>query len=155
MKKVVHLRVFKGTKILKDENGKVENENNKVSLTYESLEWKNYLKRLVANGFCKVEVEKLFELVDGKYVPCEIPSKIKEEVLIAHKGDQTVRLTPEQQKIADLEAKLEAFMNLSKKEEDVDSDLEELKAKYKEQEKKDVPNNKKNDKEWIKSKLTK
>lgn len=155
MKKVVHLRVFKGTKILKDENGKVENENNKVSLTYESLEWKNYLKRLVANGFCKVEVEKLFELVDGKYVPCEIPSKIKEEVLIAHKGDQTVRLTPEQQKIADLEAKLEAFMNLSKKEEDIDSDLEELKAKYKEQEKKDVPNNKKNDKEWIKSKLTK
>ena len=168
MKKVVHLRVFKGTKILKDENGKVENENNKVSLTYESLEWKNYLKRLVANGFCKVEVEKLFELVDGKYVPCEIPSKIKEEVLIAHKGDQTVRLTPEQQKIADLEAKLEAFMNLGKQEvvenikltkEDVftgeKDDLEELKAKYKEQEKKDVPNNKKNDKEWIKSKLTK
>ena len=155
MKKVVHLRVFKGKKILKDENGKVENENNRVSLTYESLEWKNYLKRLIANGFCKVEVEKLFELVDGKYVPCEIPNKIKEEVLIAHKGDQTIRLTPEQQKIADLEAKLEAFMNLGKKDEDVDNDLEELKAKYKEQEKKDVPNNKKNDKEWIKSKLTK
>ena len=51
MKKVVHLRVYRGTKILKDENNKVENENNKVALIYDTLEWHNYLKRLVANGF--------------------------------------------------------------------------------------------------------
>ena len=129
MKKVVHLRVFKGTKILKDENGKVENENQKVSLTYGSLEWKNYLKHLIANGFCKVEVEKLFELKDSEYVKCEIPEYIKEEVLLAHKGDQKVKLTPEQQKIADLEAKLEAFMNKGN-EVDEEKELKDLQAQY-------------------------
>jgi len=133
MKKVVHLRVFKGAKILKDENGKVENENNKVSLSYGTLEWKNYLKRLIANGFCKVEVEKLFELKDKKYVECEIPEKIKEEVLFAYKGDQTVKLTTEQQKIADLEAKLEAFMNKGNDDDkDDDEELKDLQVKYEE-----------------------
>ena len=133
MKKVVHLRVFKGRKILKDENGKVENENNKVSLTYESQEWKNYLKRLIANGFCKVEVEKLFEFKDEKWAECEIPEKLKEEVLFAHKGDQTVKLTPEQQKIADLEAKLELLLNKDEKKDDIkddDDELSDLQAKY-------------------------
>jgi len=154
MKKVVHLRVFKGKKILKDENGKVENENNKVSLTYETLEWRNYLKRLIANGFCKVEVEKLFELKGEKYVECEVPKKIKDEVLLAHKGDQTVKLTPEQKEIAELKAQMAELLAISKKG-DVDEDLEDLKVEYKKQEGKDVPNNKKNDKEWIKSKLTK
>ena len=154
MKKVVHLRVFKGKKILKDENGKVENENNKVSLTYETLEWRNYLKRLIANGFCKVEVEKLFELKDEKYVECEVPKKIKDEVLLAHKGDQTVKLTPEQKEIAELKAQMAELLAMGKKSGE-DEDLEDLKVKYKKQEGKDVPNNKKNDKEWIKSKLTK
>jgi len=132
MKKVVHLRVYRGTKILKDENNKVENENNKVALIYDTLEWHNYLKRLVANGFCKVSVEKVLEWEGDKYIKSDIPKNIEEEVEFAHKGDQTVRLTPEQQRIADLEAKIELLMNKDKKlvvEED-DDELAELQSKY-------------------------
>jgi hypothetical protein len=160
MKKVIWLRIYRGNEILKRENGTIKNENSKVALTHNTLEWKLYLEHLRANPFCKVVVEKVLEQKDGKYVELEIPKSIEDEVRIAHLGDQTVKLTPEQKRIAELEAKLDALLSLKlvdgDKKEDikvVDEDLEDLKSKYKEQEGKEVPNNKKNDKEWIKNKL--
>jgi len=167
MKKVIWLRIYRGQEILKKEDGTVKNENSKVALTYNTLEWSLYLKALPANPFCKVEVEKAFEFKEGKYVECDIEDSIKKEVAIAHKGDQTVKLSADQQRIADLEARLEAFMKkdekqiekkeLPPKEESIIGvgELDDLKAKYEEQEGKEVPNNKKNDKDWIKNKLTK
>ena len=169
MKKVIWLRIYRGTEILKKENGEVKNENSKVALTHNTLEWSLFLKSLPANPFCKVDVEKAFELKEGKYVECDIDDSIKKEVEFAHKGDQTVKLNADQQRIADLEAKLEAFMKkddiIKEKIEIIkltkdevftgENDLDDLKAQYKQQEGKEVPNNKKNDKKWIKNKLTK
>lgn len=133
MKKVIWLRVYKGQEILKSEDGKVRNENSKVSLTHETLEWSLYLKSLPYNPYCKVEVEKVFEFKDGKYVECEISEKIKKEVLLAHKGDQTVKLTPDQQRIADLEAKIDSLLDKKseKKDDNIsDDELEELRKQY-------------------------
>jgi len=120
-------------KILKNENNEIEIENNKVALTYDTLEWHNYLKRLVANGFCKVEVEKVLEWEDGKWESHAIPNSIDKEVEFAHKGDQTVRLTPEQTEIAELKAQMAELLGMKEKkgvlEDDVD-ELAELQAKY-------------------------
>ena len=132
MRKVVHLRVYKGKEILKLESGKVKNENQIVSLVYDTFEYENYLKNLKNGGFCKVEVEKFFELKDSKYVSVDIPKSVSKGVEIAFKGDKTKNITPQEQKIADLEAKLEAFINKDKKEDEIDDndELKDLQSKY-------------------------
>ena len=142
MKKVVWLRIYKGQEILKSENGIIKNENSKVSLSYETLEWDLYLKSLKYNPYCRVSVEKVLEFLDGEWKECEITDEIKKEVLIAHKGDNKVILTPEQKEIAELKAQMAELLgrkeNKSKNVEDenVNDELEDLKIRYKEQEKK-------------------
>ena len=171
MKKVVKLRTFRGTEILKKEDGSYKNENSLVSLVYDTLEWNNFLKNIKANPYCKIDVEKVFENVDGKYNEIEIPENIVKEVEKAHKGEQEVKLTPEQVEIAELKAQMAQLLGKTKvvkvdakddvlelKKEDVftgTEPLDNLRNKYLEKYKKEVPNNKKNDEEWIKSKLTK
>lgn len=107
-KPIVHLRVYRsdgrGKGISYDENRKVINENILVKLTHNTLEWANYLKHIKVGGFIKAVVEKV---MDGSP---EITSKIQKEVDAAM-ADVEVALTPEQKRIADLEAKLEAFTN--------------------------------------------
>jgi len=119
MKKVVWLRIYKGQEILKSENGVVKNENSKVALSHETLEWDLYLKSLKYNPYCKVSVEKVLEFSDGEWKECEITDEIKKEVLIAHKGDNKVILTPEQKEIAELKAQMAELLgrkeNKSKK----------------------------------------
>jgi len=156
MRKVVHLRMYLGREILKRENGDISNPNQKVSLIYETLEWNNYLKNIKNEGICKLEVEKLFEH-DGKdYKSIEIDKKIIDEVNLAFKNDIKVVLTPEQKEIAELKAQMKKLLDKNHKvNNNIDNDLAELQAKYKEQEKKEVPSRFKNDKEWIKNKLKK
>lgn len=76
-KRIVHLRVYRGTEMNYSRDGKVKNVNQLVKLPYGSREWHNFLKHLLANGFCTVEVEKVFGAKDKEI---NIPEEIKKEV---------------------------------------------------------------------------
>lgn len=173
MKKVVYLQVYVGKKLLFEENGKVTNQNQEVTLTYPTQEWDNYMKHLPSSGFCKVEVTKVLdEIVEAgqySYKLCEDFEELK-SIVSKHLNNKVKKpLTKEQKEIAELKAQMAEI--LGKKNEKptvkeietvqveavggIDGDLEDLKAQYKVQEGKEVPNNKKNDKKWIENKLTK
>lgn len=111
-KAVVHLRVYmsngRDKEVSYNASGKPQNETILVKLTHDTLEWANYLKHLLVHGFVKVEVEKA---IDG-----DIES-IKAEVDEAMNPIKEVVLSPEQKKIADLEAKLDALVNQEPKQE--------------------------------------
>lgn len=59
---IVHLRVIKGTKVLRNDDGTLANENQIVKLQHGTLEWVNYMENLHRNGFCEAKVEKVIEL---------------------------------------------------------------------------------------------
>lgn len=148
-KPTVRLRVYKGQKMSYDEKGVAQNENQKVTLKHDTIEWKNYLVNLKANGFIKVDVEDVV-YVDSKKndagffedveTLCEesLVNSIKKEVKQAFE-EKKVELTDEQRRIAELEAKLEALVGSKTKEnkepikqEVIDDDLESLKKEYEE-----------------------
>lgn len=52
--KVIKLRLYRGKKLLYDENGKVENENQLIKLSYGS-EWNNFREYIKAQGYCLIE----------------------------------------------------------------------------------------------------
>ena len=114
-KSIVHLRVYKGTQMTFDANQKPLNENQLVKMQHGSFEWNNFMKMAGRNGYCKMEVEKVIEVSgigeDEKIEVIEDTKAIKAEVKNAINPEQEVVLTPDQQKIKDLEAKLEAFMS--------------------------------------------
>jgi hypothetical protein len=110
-KPVVKLRVYRGRELNYDQNGKVKNENHLVSLEHKSRNWVLFLKNLKLNGYCKVEVEKAFDVLDNGYREIKDLKTFAEEVKNAFNSNIEKELTPEQKRIADLEAKLESFMN--------------------------------------------
>ena len=139
MKKVVHLRIYLGREILKRENGQVSNQNQIVSLIYETLEWKNYLKNIKGIGICRIEVEKVLEHDGENFVVLEeIPQSIKDEVKAAHSLVEKPDLTPEQKEIAELKAQMAELLKANKVDKTpvnavvkVDEDeLAKLQAKY-------------------------
>jgi len=112
-KTIVELKVYKG-KALYDENGKIATPNEKLTLEYENEAfarkkgWENHIGNLPRMGYSKVDFVALY--VNG--VKAE-----SHETLEAIKADvagiftpQAKTLTPEQKRIADLEAKLEALL---------------------------------------------
>lgn len=109
-KPIVHLRVYKGiggnSNILKDGNGKIQNENHLVKEIYNTLEWSNYLKNIRVHGFVKVDVEKVIE--NGEEISTEA---IQKEVDSAMNPVADVPQTPDQKRIAELEAKIDALAN--------------------------------------------
>jgi hypothetical protein len=122
-KPTVSLRVYRGKKMFFDENGNPQNENQSVKLTYDTPEWKSYLKNLAINGYCKATVEavKIYKWekqengeLKETVVKLDDIDDIKKEVDNAWKVDTDAKLTPEQIKIAELEAKLEALLNGTK-----------------------------------------
>lgn len=124
-KPIVHLRVYKGLQLFYDANGKVMNPNQVVKLTHDTIEWKNFIKNLPGLGFNSIKVEKMLSGDDFKEI--EISKEIVEEVENIFKKKET-ELTPDQKRIADLEAKIEA---LTKKEKPEGINiLEELRAEY-------------------------
>lgn len=144
----VRLRVYKGQKMSYDENGKPQNENQKVTLVHDTAQWKNYLKTLRANRFIKVDVEEVFyaesvKKEDGFFkdeiteVEGKLIAKIKQEVKEAFELPKK-QMTEQEQRIADLEAKLEALTNGATKTSDIggeippddDEDIDALKAEY-------------------------
>ena len=118
-KPIIKLRCYRGSELNYTAEGKVKNENNLVSLAHGSKNWVIFMKNLSLNGFCKVEVEKAFnDLGESKYEEIKDLEIYKEEVSKSFKSEKEVALTPDQKRIAELEAKLEAFMsgNTDKKE---------------------------------------
>lgn len=142
-KPVVKLRIFRGSQMSYDKNGNVQNENQLVTLIHDTVEWANYLKRLTSNQFLEVMVEKVFycdkeKNKDGFFedkiseVDQETIDEIKQEVKDALKAPEK-ELTPQERRIAELEAKLEAFMGgktKSEKKVEKTDDLDELRAEY-------------------------
>lgn len=133
-KPVVTLRVYRGRTLSFDENGIVQNENQSVKLTHDTVEWKNFMKNLRANGYCKVEVEKValvkttnkpdegFKSTQTVIDKTEIANEVKKAYEIPQKP-----LTPQEQKIKELEEKLEALISSKepKKVESTDEDKTE------------------------------
>jgi hypothetical protein len=142
---IVDLRVYKGTELNYDSNGKVKNENQSIKLFYDSIEWRNQLKNLIANGYIKVEVtsanyyeRKVDENGDFLDVLTEYPliEELVNEVALAFKGNSEVALTPQEARIAELEKqnkemleKMNAFMQLNDKKDDGLA-LDTLKSEY-------------------------
>ena len=115
-KPIIKLRTYRGLEKNYDANGNIKNENNLVSLEHNSKEWVIFMKNLRLNGFCAVEVEKGFKQLESGYEPITDLSAFQKEVDEAFNPKQEVTLTPDQKRIAELEAKLEAFMNGGKQE---------------------------------------
>lgn len=146
-KPTISVRVYKGKQMSFDAKGNAQNDNQSIKYVHDTVEWANFLKNISANGYCKVDVEsvKIIEKVKennffvDKVSDYENVDAIKKEVETAFKNQTEEVLTPEQQKIADLEAKLNALLGLKeekpskkevKKEISNPEDLEVLRAEY-------------------------
>jgi hypothetical protein len=111
-KPILKLRTYRGKDLNYDALGNIKNENNLVSLTHNSRNWVLFMKNLPLNGFCKVTVESGWsERKEGGYDEITDLKAYDDEVQEAFNGSEESKLTPEQKKIAELEAKLEKFMN--------------------------------------------
>lgn len=121
-KPIIKLRAYRGTEINYDANGKVKNENNLVSLEYGTRMWELYLKNLKLSGLCRIEVESGFKVLEVGYEPIKDLSVYEKEVQDAFISKEDVALTPDQQRIADLEAKLDLFMKKEQSEKNIKSD---------------------------------
>lgn len=140
--RVIHLHVYKGHQgskgLLRDENNKVININNRVKLTHNTKEWDDYLSRLRVNGFIKVDILGYLDevLEDGTFTYLEVEESVEKEVRIALHGNNEVKLTPEQKELKELKEQLSEMKALMgnakapKKEKEVDSELSEARAKY-------------------------
>lgn len=137
-KPIIRVRAFRGTELNYDANGKIKNENNTIAYEYGSKLWDLFLKNIKLNGYCKVNVESVKELIkDAEYKTIEDISKFEKEVQDAFVGTVVEKLTPDQKRIAELEAKLELLINANSteketvKDEEV-SDINVLREKYSE-----------------------
>ena len=65
-RKIVHLRVIKGSKKTFNEDVTLANENQIVKLEHGRLEWQNYMENLHRNGFCEAHAEKVIEYSKDK-----------------------------------------------------------------------------------------
>jgi hypothetical protein len=151
-KKFVTLKIYKGSEIVRGEDGNVKNENQTVTIQIDSLEFKKYVEHLPFSQYRRVEILECFEVqtgynnAEGKYHPeviekIETPKEVSDAITNMFKGKKA-QLTPEQQRIADLEAKLESLMKsqpnpengktpkISVDERAEPSELDELRAEY-------------------------
>tara|TARA_R110002124_G_scaffold283449_2_gene459511 strand:- start:29842 stop:30291 length:450 start_codon:yes stop_codon:yes gene_type:complete len=119
-----------------DENQKLLNENGITKLSYGSLEWDNYLRKLKSHSFCKVSVESVSSVVskglEAEYKKVESFEYIIDEIDVAMEGAKKA-LTAEEQRIQVLEAKLELLLNPKKevvKSEPKGDELNEVREEY-------------------------
>lgn len=115
VKQIVHLRVYRGRELTYNKNGNITTENWVIKEVYGIPEWYLTLKMLRPNGFCEVVVEKVTQLQeDGvRYVEVHDFSKIAAEVAEAFMLP-TEKLSPEQQRIADLEKTIAEMRSMLK-----------------------------------------
>lgn len=99
-KPYVKLRIYKGSEKLTNSKGVVVNENQLVSLQWNTLEWSNYFKYISGAGFGIIEVEKCYDEAGDKEI--ETPEEITNFVANVFKTTEK-ELTPEQKQILDLQ----------------------------------------------------
>lgn len=157
---LVKLRVYKGKESY-DKQGNLISDSQTVKLFHGTLEWNNFKKNAkviytnaVVEGLFNEKVTIKTETIKGKevenqefeYISKEIPQELKDEVRYMFENE--VILSPEERRIQELEAKLDALMNGSKSKKEtkkaesktetkepnteVDEELEVLRDEYKE-----------------------
>jgi len=105
--------VYRGRELSYDKNGNVTTENWVVKLIHGIPEWYTFLKMLRPNGYCAIKVEDVRFLNEGEWIEAgELPT-ISEEVEKAFAAP-IEKLSPEQERIATLEAKLEEMERMLK-----------------------------------------
>lgn len=132
---IVQLRVYKGDRILRDENGKIATENNLVKLEYGTKSYSNFIKNMRALGYGMVKVEKV---IKGKK---ELEIKpFNDEIQAIFNPKEEKHLTPEQKEIAELKARLGQLTggqkpNKKEVDETENEDIELVRAEYEKGEK--------------------
>jgi hypothetical protein len=84
--RVIKLKLYRGKKLLFNEQGEVENINQSIKLT-DGSEWLNYLSLIKAQMLCKVTLESVMEVkgTDVKPVDDETYNLIKSQLIDACK----------------------------------------------------------------------
>ena len=129
-KPIVKIRLYRGRELNYDANGNIKNENDLVSLEYNTQQWAIFMKNIAISGYCKVEVERVIKsFADGTYEDYdEIPSSFQEEVDKHFQPTKELPVSAEATRIAELEKKLEFLMSQSKTKKGVDKkDVESVK----------------------------
>jgi len=103
MRKVVHLRIFKGIEILRKEDGTIRNENQIVKVLYDTIEWRNYISRLPYGGNCKVDVLRVLSVPDYQELD---KTEINDEVQKAFLNKPVLQLTEQEKTIEELKSKI-------------------------------------------------
>lgn len=130
---VVACLIYKGRESY-DSNGNIQSENQIIRLVYGSRECVNFLLTAKRLGWTKLQVVQLLDSKGDKQI--KGVEEVSEEFLNIFQGDTKVVLTPEQEKIAELERKIAELSNTSKpakvgKENNSNpSELEELQKEY-------------------------
>ncbi|MGV2452442.1 UNVERIFIED_CONTAM: hypothetical protein POZ17_19720 [Ralstonia mannitolilytica] len=118
MRVQLKLRLYYG-KQMYDSKGNVVTRNEGISIQYDTLEYMNFMKHLIANGVSSVKVEKAYNLDEANdNESVQSPNRYKEiENVSEYENDinkylevPEKELTPEQKRIKDLEEKLESLL---------------------------------------------
>lgn len=130
-KPIVHLRVYRGRDLNFDANGKVKNENQSVKFTHDTVEWKNFMRNLIANQYIKVDVDKVLDGDDSKK---EIAKGDFQKEVDSYMKAPEKDLTPEQKEIKELKARLDALTGSGKpeKKDKGEEITDELREEYEE-----------------------
>lgn len=131
----VKIVTFKTTRYLNGRNtdGSPKNEVIDVKIQHGTFEYYNWLKNAKNTGLNKIEILNVKEKNGFEYKEIEIPQEVKEDLKKALTVEPS--LTPEQKKIAELEAAIEELRNArnepAKKEKaGNDIDLTEARQRY-------------------------
>jgi len=126
----VTLRTYRGKELDYNRDGSIKNDNQSVKLPYNSKSWHNFLKNIVANGYCEVEVEKIAEIerekTDDGFKENETlieNEQIVQEVKKAFEKPEKP-LTEQEKRIKMLEEKLEALTSKPKKDKNKEKEVE-------------------------------
>lgn len=115
-----NLRIYKGDKILTDENGNVANENQTVTIQTGTMEFEKYLKTVSVSGYGKVVIESCVKEDGTKVETPEDVQKLYDSIFSKRAQDATpenadkkrmAELEEQNAKLAERLAKLEANQN--------------------------------------------
>lgn len=77
---IVQLQLFKGNKILRDENGKIETQHETFKVQHGNIEWENMKKAWPQMGFGTFKILGVNEITSKGLVPVEDYSDIEAEL---------------------------------------------------------------------------
>jgi len=129
-KPVVSLRVYRGRQMSYDAQGNVQNQNQLIKLPHDTVEWKNFMKNITANGYLKVDVESFSEFKNSSWVNVD-KSMIEKEIELSMRKQTEVPMTADQKRIAELEEKLEKLLARDSKKKSVKKSSKDVEVEEK------------------------